>query len=56
MSSVGPVTRTPSVYVGDRARRDSVEGTALIEQEEIADLDDTDELEAIIRERSEAEA
>ena len=56
MSSVGHVTRTRSVYVVDRARRDSVEGTALIEQEEIADLDDTDELEAIIRERSEAEA
>jgi len=56
MSSVGHVTRTRSVYVVDRARRDSVEGTALIEQEEVADLDDTDELEAIIRERSEAEA
>ena len=56
MSSVGHVTRTRSVYVVDSARRDSVEGTALIEHEEVEDLDDTDELDAIIRERSEAEA
>ena len=56
MSSVGHVTRTRSVYVVDSARRDSVEGTALIEHDEVEDLDDTDELDAIIRERSEAEA
>ena len=56
MSSVGHVTRTRAVYVVDRARRDSVEGTALIEHEEVEDLDDTDDLDAIIRERSEAEA
>jgi len=56
MSSVGHVTRTRAVYVVDRARRDSVEGTALIEHEEVEDLDDTEELDAIIRERSEAEA
>jgi putative transcriptional regulator len=56
MSSVGHVTRTRAVYVVDRARRDSVEGTALIEHDEVEDLDDTDELDAIIRERSEAEA
>jgi putative transcriptional regulator len=56
MSSVGHVTRTRAVYVVDRARRDSVEGTALIEHEEVADLDDTDDLDDIIRERSEAEA
>jgi putative transcriptional regulator len=56
MSSVGHVTRTRSVYVVDRARQDSVEGTALIERDEVEDLDDTEELEDIIRERSEAEA
>ena len=56
MSSVGHVTRTRAVYVVDRARRDSVEGTALIEHDEVEDLDDTDDLDAIIRERSEAEA
>ena len=56
MSSVGHITRTRSVYVVDSARRDSVEGTALIEHDEVEDLDDTDELDAIIRERSEAEA
>ena len=56
MSSVGHVTRTRAVYVVDSTRRDSVEGTALIEHEEVEDLDDTDELDAIIRERSEAEA
>ncbi len=55
MSSVGQVTRTSSVYVVDRARRDAVEGTALVEREEIERIDDADELEAIIRERVEVE-
>ncbi len=56
MSSVGHVTRTRSVYVVERARQDSVEGTALIEREEIERVEDAEELEDIIRERSEAEA
>jgi putative transcriptional regulator len=56
MSSVGEVTRTRSVYVVDRARQDAVEGTALIEREEIEGITDSDELEDLIRERSESEA
>ncbi|WP_336134901.1 transcriptional regulator [Natronomonas amylolytica] len=53
MSSVGEVTRTRSVYVVDRARQDSVKGTALIEREEIERITDPDELEDLIRERAE---
>ncbi|QLD85321.1 transcriptional regulator [Natronomonas halophila] len=56
MSSVGEVTRTRSVYVVDRARQDSVEGTALIEREEIEHITDPDELEDLIRERAEMQA
>ncbi|MEF8807912.1 transcriptional regulator [Natronomonas sp.] len=56
MSSVGEVTRTRSVYVVDRARQDSVEGTALIERGEIEHITDPDELEDLIRERAEMEA
>ena len=54
MSSVGHVTRTRSVYVVERARQDSVEGTALIEREEMEDIDDAEELENLIRDRARA--
>ena len=56
MSSVGQVTRTRSVYVVDRAGQDSVEGTALIEREEFDRIDDSEELEDLIRDRGELEA
>ena len=52
MSSVGRVTRTRSVYVVERARQESVEGTALIEREEMENIDDAEELGDIIRERA----
>ena len=52
MSSVGHVTRTRSVYVVERARQESVEGTALIEREEMEDIDDAEELGDLIRERA----
>ena len=52
MSSVGRVTRTRSVYVVERARQESVEGTALIEREEMEDIDDAEELANLIRERA----
>jgi len=54
MSSVGEVTGTTSVYVVERATRESVDDTALIEEEEIADIDDADELRDLIRERGPA--
>ncbi|MFB6308683.1 MAG: transcriptional regulator [Haloarculaceae archaeon] len=55
MSSVGEVTRTRSVYVVDRARQKSIEGTALIEQEEIEEIRDADELRELIRDRTDIE-
>ena len=56
MSSVGHVTRTRSVYVVDRARQDSVEGTALVERDEVERIGDAEELKDLIRERAEVEA
>ncbi|MFC3958572.1 transcriptional regulator [Halovivax cerinus] len=55
MSSIGHVTRTRSVYVVDETSRESVDGTALVEREELEALDDADELRAMIRERAEPE-
>ena len=54
MSSVGEVTQTTSVYVVDRATRESVDGTALIEEGEMEDIDHADELRDLIRERGQA--
>jgi putative transcriptional regulator len=51
MSSVGNVTRTRSLYVVDRATRDNVEGTALVEREEIARIRDADDLRDLILDR-----
>ncbi|MWG34900.1 transcriptional regulator [Halomarina oriensis] len=59
MSSVGEVTRTSAIYVVDRARRDSVDRTVLIEQDEIENIEDTEDLRELIRtrtDRSESEA
>ncbi|MFB6163051.1 MAG: transcriptional regulator [Halococcoides sp.] len=53
MSSVGRVTRTRSVYVVEKAPRDSVEGTALLEESEMSSIDDSDELRDMIRDRVE---
>jgi putative transcriptional regulator len=55
MSSIGRVTRTQSVYVVDRAKQESVDGTALVEREELEELRDADDLRAVIRERAEHE-
>ncbi|MFD1586356.1 transcriptional regulator [Halorientalis brevis] len=52
MSSVGHVTRTTSIYVVDRAKQESVEGTALIEREEIEDVRDVEDLKDLIKERA----
>ena len=51
MSSIGEVARTRSVYFVDEAKRDSVDGTGLVEREELDDIDDPDELRDLIRER-----
>ncbi len=55
MSSISRVTGTQSVYVVDRAKQDAVDGTALVERDELADLRNADDLKAVIRERSERE-
>ncbi|ARS91121.1 transcriptional regulator [Natrarchaeobaculum aegyptiacum] len=55
MSSISHVTRTHSVYVVDRAKRDAVDGTALVERDELRDLRDADDLKDVIRERAERE-
>ncbi len=52
MASISRVARTRSVYVVDRAARDAVGETALIEREEAESIADADELDAIIRERA----
>jgi putative transcriptional regulator len=51
MGSLGHVTRSRSVYFVDRSKRESVEGTAIIEREEV-DGSDPDRLRELIRERS----
>ncbi|PSP86042.1 transcriptional regulator [Halobacteriales archaeon QS_6_64_34] len=53
MSSVGEVTRTRSVYVVDELTRESVDGTALIEKEEMEEIRDADDLRDLIMERGE---
>ncbi|MFC7018523.1 MULTISPECIES: transcriptional regulator [Haloarcula] len=53
MSSVGEVTRTRSVYVVDELTRESVDGTALIAEEEMEEIRDADDLRDLIMERGE---
>jgi putative transcriptional regulator len=56
MSSIGQVARTRSVYFVDEAKRESVDGTGIVEREELEDIDDPDELRDLIRERGEKPA
>jgi putative transcriptional regulator len=58
MSSLGEVTRTQSVYFleEERVKRESVEGTALVTTQELAAIDDPDEIRKLIRERAEQPA
>jgi len=56
MSSVGRVTRTTSVYVVEDAPRDSVDGTALIEEAEMAGIEDRIDLRDLIMERADEES
>ena len=52
MSSIGHVAETRSVYFVDRAKQESVDGTALVEREELEAMSDAEELREVIRERS----
>jgi putative transcriptional regulator len=51
MSSVGRVTRTRPVYIVEKAPRESVEGTALIEQDEMEDVEERDDFRDLINDR-----
>ena len=53
MSSVSRVTRTYSVYVVDRAHREAVDGTAIIEKEEMEQIEDRSQLRNLIEDRVE---
>jgi putative transcriptional regulator len=55
MSSVGRVARIRSVYVVEKAKRESVEGTAIIEQTEMEDIEEQDDLRNLIQDRVEEE-
>ncbi|MEF8773555.1 MAG: transcriptional regulator [Halobacteriales archaeon] len=52
MGSIGRVTRTRSVYFVDRAKRESVEGTAIVEEREVEALHDPEEVRKLIRDRT----
>ncbi len=56
MSSLGEVTRTRSVYFVEDERttqkRESVDGTALVSCEELASIDDPEDIRDLIRERA----
>jgi putative transcriptional regulator len=52
MSSLGEVTQTKSVYFTEEHRkREAVDGTALVSCEELASIDDPEEIRELIRER-----
>ncbi|MFB6197341.1 MAG: transcriptional regulator [Halobacteriaceae archaeon] len=52
MSSLGEVTKTYSVHFVERASRESINSTAVVEREEVEDFEEADELRKLIRERS----
>ncbi|AAG20253.1 conserved hypothetical protein [Halobacterium salinarum NRC-1] len=51
MSSVGEVTHTRAVYVVDEAGRESVDDTAIVEREELANVDDSEDLRDLLADR-----
>jgi putative transcriptional regulator len=55
MSSVGRVARIRSVYVVEEAKRESVEGTAIIEQTEMEEIQEQADLQNLIQDRVEEE-
>ncbi len=53
MSSIGEVAHTRSVYFTEKdEKRDAVEGTALVSCEELAAIDDPDDIRDLLRERA----
>lgn len=54
MSSLSRVTRTRSVYFVDKAKRDSIDGTAIIERDEVEDIRDPEDFRDLLKERADA--
>jgi len=53
MSSIGRVTETRSIYfTTERVNRESVDDTAIVSCEELAEIDDPDRIRELLRERS----
>ncbi len=52
MASISRVAGTRAVYFVDRAGEESIEGTAIVEREEVRDLSDGEELRMLIEDRS----
>ena len=53
MGSIGRVTGSQSVYIVEQARDDEIHGTALVERSEIEDIEESDDLRAMIAARTE---
>ncbi|MFB6078182.1 MAG: transcriptional regulator [Halarchaeum sp.] len=51
MGSLGRVTRTRAVYFVDESSKQSIDGTAIIEREELESIDDPDEFRDLLQER-----
>ena len=51
MSSLGAITRTRAVYFVDEAKQDSIGGTAIVERDEVEDVEDNDEFRDLIKDR-----
>ncbi len=51
MSSLGASTHTRAVYGVDEASRESVDDTAIVEREELEDVDDSDEFRDLLADR-----
>jgi len=53
MSSIGRVTKTRSVYfTAEETKRESVEGTAIVSCEELAEIDEPETIRELIRDRA----
>lgn len=52
MGSIGRVTGSQSVYIVERARQDAIEGTAIVERSEVEDIEESDDLRAMIDSRA----
>lgn len=52
MGSIGQVTGSQSVYIVEQAREDAIEGTAIVEREEVEGIEESDDLRSMIDARA----